>query len=206
MNFNKIRPNILYWELKKILPNKFSILDVGCGSNSILKLFKKHITKSFGIDIHQKSIEISQKNKIHTNYICDNVINLKKYFKNKSIDVVYSIDVIEHLKKTPSILLIHNMESIAKKIIIIRTTNGFINQDNLNNNIHQKHLSGFYPSYFSKRGYKLIGIDGPYFLRVNKSKKIRPANLFLSIFANILNPIYRYLPQYSFNFLAYKFL
>ncbi len=206
MNLNKIRPNIFYWELKKILPNKITIVDVGCGPNSILRLFKKQIIKSYGIDIHQKSIEISRKDKIHTNYIWDNATNLKKYFKNKSVDVVYCIDVVEHLKRSQSISLISDMENIAKKMIIIRTTNGFIHQDTLNKNTYQKHLSGFSPNYFSKKGYKLIGIDGPYFLRVNKSKKIKPTNIFLSVFANMLNPIFRYLPQYSFNFLAYKFL
>lgn len=204
MFLEKIKPDFFYYELKKIFPKKFSVIDLGCGSNSILRKFKKNITKSYGIEIHQESIKKSKKNKIHTEYICDNAINIKKYFKNKSVDVVFSIDMIEHLKKKQAILLIEKIEKIAKKMVIIRTTNGYIHQNTYDNNYYQKHLSGFHPVFFKKRNYIVLGIDGPYFLRFNHKKEIRPKNIFVSILANILSPFFRYLPQYSFNFLAYK--
>ncbi len=206
MIFENLTPNFLYFELNKIFPKNFTIIDVGCGSNSILKLFKKNITYSYGVEIHKQSIEKSKKNKIHSKYICDNVLNIKKYFKKKSIDVVFSIDLIEHLKKSEAINLIKDMEKIAKKMIIIKTTNGYVYQNTYENNVYQKHLSGFSPNYFNKKGYKVLGIDGPYFLRVDKNNKLKQKNIFTSVLANLLDPIYRHMPKYSLNFLAYKYV
>ncbi|MFA5828044.1 MAG: methyltransferase domain-containing protein [Candidatus Shapirobacteria bacterium] len=204
MFLEKFRPNFLYTELKRIFPKYFSVVDIGCGPNSILRLFKNNITYSYGFEIHPQSVYTSKANNIHSEYILDNVLNLKKHFKKKSIDIAFCLDTIEHLKKVDAIKLIKCMEYIAIKKIIIQTTNGYIHQNTYNNNCYQKHLSGFDTKYFREKGYKVLGIDGPYFLRVTKNKTIKERNIFTSILANLLDPIFRYFPNHSLNFLAYK--
>ena len=117
-----------------------------------------------------------------------------------------AIDVIEHLKKNRAILLIKKMEKLAKKIVIIRTTNGYMKQELVNENPFQQHLSGFIAEDLEKMNYRLIGMDGPKFLRVNKKGICLKKNLPTSILANLLDPILRSFPKMSFNILAYKIL
>ena len=57
----------------------------------------------------------------------------------------------------------------------------------------------------SKRGYEVLGMDGPKFLRGENAKKYKPVTFF-SVIVNILDPFYRSFPSRSFNLLAYKHL
>ncbi len=115
-----------------------------------------------------------------------------------------AIGLVEHLKKKDSLLLMKKMEKIATKLVIIGTPNGFIPQDEYDSNPYQVHQSGFTISDFTKRGYTVLGMDGPKFLRNERAKiKFKPITFF-SIIANIMDPFMRSFPESSFNQLAYK--
>jgi len=154
--------------LKRELEGYGSVLDVGCGTNSPLD----KIDKTFyleGIDVipvksRKRDIE-EYENKIHDKYIRGNILNIEKYYKNKSFDVVVSFHVLEHLKRSEGKVLLEKLEKIARKKIIICTPNGFVPQDPLSGNIYQEHISGWYVGDFKTKGYKIYGLRGFKFIR-----------------------------------------
>lgn len=170
-------------ELKRAVGNCKTLLNVGCGSNSPIKSFSKNLF-SVGIDSFKPSIEKSKKKKIHNKYFLMDVLKIDKKFKPKSFDCVLALDLIEHLKKKDGIRLIKKMEKIAKKKVIIFTPNGFLPQEEYENNIKQVHLSGWSAREMMKKGYKIIGINGLKSLRKEQAEiKFKPKFFWLVISA-----------------------
>lgn len=81
-----------------------------------------------------------------------------KIFPPYSVDTVYLIDVIEHLKKTEGRKLLKKTEAIARKQIVIFTPLGFAPQKHLDGKDEwgldggkmQEHRSGWEPEDFDK--------------------------------------------------------
>ena len=103
-----------YQKLESELKGMSSVLDLGCGSNSPLSKIKKNFF-SVGVDIFEPSIKKSKKNKIHDEYKIADVLEIDKFFKRKSFDVVVALDLIEHLKKKDGLRLLKKMEVIGRK-------------------------------------------------------------------------------------------
>lgn len=147
------------------LKNCESLLDVGCGSNSPVQHFSKNLKRSVGVDTFQPSIDQSKMKDIHNEYYMMNVLEMDKFFPEKSFDCVIATDLIEHLEKQDGFKLIEIMEKLAKKKVIIFTPNGFLEQKEYDGNKYQVHLSGWDSGEMKKLGYRVIGINGWKFLR-----------------------------------------
>jgi len=190
-------------ELKKAILPCESLLDVGCGSNSPIKSFS-HKFKSTGADSFRPSIRESKKQGIHQRYYVMNVMDLDKKFRPNSFDIVLASDLIEHLKKEDGIRLIRMMEKIAKKKIIIMTPNGFMPQDEYDDNPHQLHKSGWFVKEMKKRGYLVNGMYGLKSLREKynpQTSRFRYLWLFLS---DITQPFVYTKPEKAFHILCIK--
>lgn len=146
---NKIEFNILQKKLKNII----TILDLGCGHNSILQHFS--FSYSFGVDIYKPYIEKSNLKGIHSDYFVGDVMKLD--FEKRSFDAIIAFDILEHLEKPEAIKLINNIERWASRIIILRTTNGFQHQNSFEGNVYQEHRSCFSISEFKEMGYCIYG-------------------------------------------------
>lgn len=202
----KLRPDFLRWELEKIIfPNCRTLLDIGCGENSIVGRFKKRSIRKIGLDIFPGAVEKSKTRNIHNEYICEDAVEIGNLFPEKSIDCVMALDLVEHLEKEEALALLNRMENIAKIAVIVQTPNGFFPQGEHSGNAYQWHKCGFSPEELKEMGYGVLGMDGPKFLR-KKSFDADEPNLIFSILANLSDPIFRYFPEKSFNLLAYKFL
>lgn len=153
-----------YKTLEQALSNIESVLDVGCGGNSPLSRIKKKFY-SVGVDIFRPSIKKSKRVKIHDEYKLGNILKINAFFKPKSFDAVIALDVIEHLEKKDGLKLLKDMESIAKKKVIVLTPYGFTKQNPYEDNPHQVHKSGWAISDFQKLGYKVYGMRGLRFIR-----------------------------------------
>lgn len=186
--------------LEKELDGMQTVLDVGCGSWSPLARVKKNF-KSVGIDMYKPSIEELKKLKIHDEYKVGNVLKLSTYFKPKSFDAVIALDVIEHLEKEEGFELLSQMETIAKKKVIILTPFGFTEQHSYDGNPYQIHKSGWYISDFKKRGYKIFGMRGLRFIRGEYANiKYKPWFLW-----GVISSISQFF-VYPFPILAYQLL
>ena len=159
-------------ELKNILGDCQSVLDVGCGENSPIGFI--NIKTVTGIDIYKPAIEISKQKRLHHRYVIHDIRKLETKFRAKSFDACIALDVIEHLTKQEGKKLIKSMSKIARKRIIIFTPNGWVDQEG-DHNKYQAHHSSWTVSEMEKLGFKVIGMFGPKLLRGEKhSLKIKP--------------------------------
>lgn len=104
----------VYDELAKYLDKDSNVLDLGAGTGRTYAYFNKKGIKYIGLDF-----SIEMKNyayKLHGNfpYIVDDMINVKKYFDNDSIDAVFAVYSLFHLPKEEFIKTITNVSDILK--------------------------------------------------------------------------------------------
>ena len=75
------------------------------------------------------------------------------------------MDLIEHLPKAGGLKLMREMESIARKQVVIFTPSGFKPQGHTAADDLEVHLSGWEPAEMKALGYRVIGLLGPKWLR-----------------------------------------
>ncbi|MEP7103968.1 MAG: class I SAM-dependent methyltransferase [Candidatus Dojkabacteria bacterium] len=181
-----------------------SLLDVGCGGYSPLKDINKNLKTSVGVDGFKPSIESARKRKTHTENKVIDVLEIGKYFKNKSFDCVVALDLIEHLTKEQGEKLLKEMEKIARKKVIIFTPNGFVPQGEYDGNIYQIHKSGWGFKEMERKGYKVFGLNGLKILRGEYAKvKLKPEPIWerISYGSRLFTKLF---PSSSYQILAVK--
>jgi hypothetical protein len=186
--------------LKRNLFDCESILDLGCGHNSHIRFCDAKY--KVGVELFDRYIKESQEKGIHNKYIKSDVTKVD--FEPNSFDAIIMIDVLEHLKKEDALELIKKMNIWAKKKIIILTPNGFMHQENVDNNHLQDHLSGWEFEEFKKLGFDVYGINGLKHLRGDGALvKYKPV-LFWIIISGLTQKIIYYFPKFAFHLYAIK--
>ncbi len=204
MNFREFYRNI-FKDRVQILKDSTkeceSVLDLGCGKDSIIKYC--NIKDSLGVDAFEPYILESRENKIHNKYILKNINDVE--FNPNSFDAVIALEVLEHLPKGEGMNLLKKMERWAKKKVIISCPNGFVSQDGYDNNSFQKHLSSWTPEEFREKGYEIFGFHGFKKLRGHMSDvKYKPVFIWERISDLTQLFTYRLFCDYSFQFYAIK--
>lgn len=187
--------------------NSQTILDVGCGNGAFMYVFnrdKKY--KITGIDVYEPYIKEARQLGIYEQVIKDDVRNIS--FPDKTLDVVISNHVVEHLKKEEGFNFLDKLEKIAKRKVIIITPIGFFHQDEYDKNPYQKHLSAWFPEDFLKRGYRVIG-QGWNIFHYNKFLKkicdnIGQFNNIFFIISILLQPFLAKRFKYCFQMICIK--
>ncbi len=134
-----------------------SVLDLGCGRHSMVPILPKKI-RTVGVEFFKPHYEEAVKKGRHSEYIHEDI--LKVSFPDKSFDAVVMLDVIEHLKKEDGLALIEKMQRWARKKIAIFTPNGFLHQDEYDENPLMAHQSGWTAEEFKKMGFRVYGVRG----------------------------------------------
>ncbi len=145
-----------FWFLEKVTADCRTVLDVGCGRNSPVRILKNK--NMIGIDGFLPYIIENKNNPGHKDYILCDVRHL--CVKEKSVDCVVAFELIEHLTRHDGIELMKNMENAAKKKIIISTPNGWLEQNEFDGNKLQHHKSAWEIEDFKEYGYNVFGING----------------------------------------------
>ncbi len=143
--------------LRKNLKDCESVLDLGCGSSSPVQ-FCRDIKQSVGVEAFAPYLEESKKRKIHTEYVGKKVEEVD--FPRKSFDAVIMVEVLEHLPKESGYAMLKKAEKWARKKVIVSTPNGFLPQRERDNNILQKHLSGWGLNEMKNLGFECFGLSG----------------------------------------------
>jgi cyclopropane fatty-acyl-phospholipid synthase-like methyltransferase len=181
-----------------------SVLDIGCGSGSPLKHISREFSRTVGVDGYTASIERSRAAGIHQEYHQLDLLQVGQHFAPKSFDAVIALDVIEHFDKPEGYRLLEMMESLARKRVVIFTPNGFLPQDEWDNNVHQVHRSGWEVYDFELRGYRVTGMSGLKPLRgAFALPRIRPARLG-SRLSILTEPLATRVPQLAFQLFAVR--
>jgi len=129
-------------------------LDIGCGRDSILTGVRSSRFKSTGMDVSQRSIDISKSLDRHDSYIVGDFMS--EGFSDQ-FDVVVLSHVIEHFEYAEAQRVLQRIEKIARRAIYIETPYGFLEQCCYDENVFQRHLSGWFPHDFINRGYSVFG-------------------------------------------------
>ncbi len=198
--YRKILPNY-HQLLIKELKNLDMVLELGCGKDSPMK--KVSGVKKVGVDIYLPYILESKKKQIHDFYILGDIRNIE--FKRKTFDAVVLLDVIEHLDKQDGIDLIKKVEEFVKKKIIIFTPNGYLEQDEYDENPYQVHLSGWTVEDFKNLGFnRIYGTQGWKRLRGERSLPIFKPHFFWDRIIDVTEQFLRNRPEKSFSIFAVK--
>ena len=181
-----------------------TILDLGCGSNSPMGYFKNKLKRLVGVDLFIPSLNLSSKNKLHHEYYEIDILSSIDHFEENSFDCVALIDVIEHLKKQDGLTLIKQMETIARKKIIVFTPNGFLEQSPFDGNEYQRHISGWEVEEMQQMGFDVIGINGYKPLRGERANIIKWPTIFWKRISYLSQLIVKNRPEYAFQILCVK--
>ena len=178
------------------------ILDLGCGALSPIGRIKSNLKPdlySLGVDDFDPYLEISKKNKIHSEYLKHNIFTID--FSEKSFDCAILLDVIEHFDRNDFLEFLPKLEKIVKKIIIM-TPNGFVKQEKYDNNEYQQHKSGWLVDDLVKLGFKCYGVSGLKFLRGELALPVIKPALIGNMLANISEPFVYNNPKRAYHLLC----
>lgn len=165
--------------LQRELVDCASVLDVGCGPSSPLQ-YCRNIKYSVGVEPFEPYLEKSKTKGIHTEYFNKEIEELD--FDGDSFDAVIMLELIEHLPEEKGLEVLRKAERWARRKVVVSTPNGFIPQKDMDDNLWQKHLSGWNVEKMRSLGYKCRGLAGLKFLRQeNQEGSMAGGSLFSSI-------------------------
>lgn len=195
-----------HWIIQKKMGKVKTILDVGCGNGSFMKIINKNGDyKATGIDLYKPHIQTARRTKSFERLISADIRKIE--FEEKSFDLVISSQVVEHLEKKEAKILIKKMEKIAKKKIIVATTNGYFPFDPIegkDDNPFQVHKCGWTVSEFKRMGYKVYGQGLGFVYKPNKFFRIPILKYLFFIFSYIVSPVVYLFPRLSAYIIAVK--
>ena len=185
-------------------------VDIGCGSRSHLSAFRPKIV-TIGIDAHPAAIDNAKKNQLHDHYIIADIVKtgvdeiIKQAEGVGGIDLVCLYEVIEHLPKSAGFEILERCERLTRKMVIVETPNGFVEQGPEFGNEFQRHLSGWFIHDFEGRGYKVFGTTGTRYLRgyAAGAKYDFPGCILLDEFLTLFLRINGN-PKHAYNLVAIK--
>jgi Methylase involved in ubiquinone/menaquinone biosynthesis len=94
---NYIEDIDVYEKFEEQLPSDATILDLGAGTGRTYSYFNKKGYKYIGLDFSSKMKEYAYKLHGDFPYILDDMVNIRKHFKDNSIDAVFAVYSLFHL-------------------------------------------------------------------------------------------------------------
>ena len=134
-----------------------SVLDLGCGKHSMVPIIPTWIY-TVGVEIFEPYYQAAVQSGRHTLYVNHDILTVD--FPEKSFDAVVLLDVLEHLPKEKGQALLQKIEKIARRKVVIFTPNGFLPQDDFDENPYMDHCSGWSAGEFKNLGYRVQGVRG----------------------------------------------
>ncbi|MSS72426.1 MAG: class I SAM-dependent methyltransferase [Candidatus Latescibacteria bacterium] len=196
-------PNPVF-DLEQAVGNVDSLLDVGCGSTSPIRYFRRRLAYAVGVDGHAPSLDTSRTQGIHSAYHALDALEIDRVFSPGSFDCVLAADLIEHLTKEEGRALMAKMERISRRRVVIVTPNGFLPQGEVEGNPLQRHRSGWTAEEMAWLGYKVRGVNGWKVLRGERSViRFRPM-AFWALVSRLSQMVVRGRPEWAFQLLCVK--
>lgn len=159
-------PYGLYGVLRRALRGCDTVLDLGCGTESILHLFTGR-SRLVGVDRYRPSLERNRSHGTYFGHVNADILELP--VAPKSVDACVALDVIEHFERSAGEAMMEAMERVARRRVIVFTPNGFLPQA-ATDNPWQLHRSGWTVADFRERGFRVYGIYGMKALRGELSR------------------------------------
>jgi ubiquinone/menaquinone biosynthesis C-methylase UbiE len=204
-------PFSYHWILKKAIgADTKTLLDMGCGEGDLMQDVSVGSGWSiWGVELFDESIRRAKKTGVYEKIVKGDVVRLPQILHNKTFDVVFCSQVIEHLTKKDGLKAMKEWENLAKKRIVISTPVGFIKyhrfEDRDEDNPLQTHLSGWSVDEFKKKGYTVYG-QGARFIYGEQglARKYPQLLLIWRILGYICSPIVYWYPQAATYMISWK--
>ena len=144
-------------EIRRLIPAGSTVVDVGCGDGHLMAWINwRHQHEVTGIDINQIDLDQATTRNVYKRLIRLDLAS--EELPREKFDVVLCSQTVEHIPKQQALVLIKRLEKLARKRIIIATTNGFFPYDhNISHGDYDQHQSGWEPADFLQKGYKVFG-------------------------------------------------
>jgi ubiquinone/menaquinone biosynthesis C-methylase UbiE len=185
---------------------KQTVLDLGCANGNDTEWYKKmgFTNRIIGLDIHRPYLREGLKKNVYDKLICASATHLP--FREKAFDSVLFLQAIEHLTEKCGWQAINECERVGAQVIVT-TPVGFVSQKSYDNNIFQKHLSGWTPKSMKKHGFKVHGFAGIGICWVEEGAPVLKGRLGMGcvlLLASITQPVVFLLPTFGFQMLCIK--
>lgn len=191
-----------FFLLRELIDCK-SVLDLGCGAQSMVPSVVPEEIETVGVECFRPSYEEAVQKSRHKKYFHANIMEIE--FEDKSFDAVVALDVLEHLTPEEGEKLLQRMERWARKKVIVFTPNGFLPQEEYDENPFMEHQSGWEVEEFKRRGYQVFGVRGFKFLRdlyVHNPEHEKPS--FLVHLSNLTQIVTYHFPNLAFQLFCRK--
>ncbi len=204
--YSRVQPVLARWFpewtvfLARELHGCRSLLDLGCGPSSPVRLF--HVPETVGVEVFPPYLEDSRKKGIHSRYILADITTVS--FPERSFDVVLCTEVIEHLPKDKGLALIASAARWAKNKVILTTPNGSVHQGAIGGIGSQAHVSSWTVKDLKRMGFRVAGISGLKYLRTDLGRVRYRPYVFWNLVSNVSQKITRWAPRLAFQLFAVK--
>ncbi len=199
--------------LQRELADCETVLDLGCGPSSPLR-YCKCVKYSVGVEAFKPYLDRAKKAHTHTEFVAKNIAEVD--FPAKSFDAVIMLEVLEHMSPDIADKILNKAQRWAKKKIIVSSPNGFLPQKAVDENVLQKHLSGWEFQKMKKMGFKSSGLAGLKIFRTEvqnttmgddftTSIRFRPRFFWFVIASLSQIPAY-FFPQLAFELFSVKLM
>lgn len=158
-------PRSIYGLFKNELKDCNSVLDIGCGEESLLFQLGMNRVKVTGLDIWLPYAIKNNSDKRYVKYIAENVFDAE--FEPRSYDMVLMTDFLEHLdkEKVYERKLIDKICFWAKKKVVMMLPVGYIENDPYDGNPFLIHKSAW-----SVKEVAALGFNVTELIRVRRKK------------------------------------
>ncbi|SEU18604.1 class I SAM-dependent methyltransferase [Paenibacillus sp. NFR01] len=140
-----------------------SILDVGCGTGTLLEQYEADVV--LGLDVHRPYLLQRKYTAPHIIPVHANAMHIDRLFLPKTFSAVTLIDSLEHFSKPEGLDLLQKAEMLSNNRVAVFTPRGFFPQEGtdhfgLNGEYYQKHNSGWEPEELVALGYEVTVLKG----------------------------------------------
>lgn len=133
-----------------------TMLDVGGGNGIVAHPFYNEMGCSVHIlDAWYDYVDDGVKRTKPGNLTIGNALDADKIFGEQSFDVVQATEIIEHMPKVDGVKMVEVLKRVARKVLILSTPHGFLNQPAIHGNPFQVHVCGWVAQEFEALGIEI---------------------------------------------------
>lgn len=130
-----------------------SLLDIG-GGPGVVGLHAWNVPIVHVLDIFEPHT-------LPPNFTLGTALDAARIYGRQNFDVVQCAEMVEHLPKSDGLSLLELLPTLARRLVLVTTPNGFVPQEldsgeEWAENPYQRHLSGYDPEHFTSRGYSIV--------------------------------------------------
>ena len=163
-------------ELRRILADCDSVLDMGCGPSSPLRYLP--FRRAVGMEAYRPAFEAAARAGTHHELHLGDVRAAAGRFAAGSFCCCVAVDLIEHLTQPDGYRLIEDMARLASRRVVLLTPNGFLPQQGQDGDL-QAHHSGWTAADLRRLGFRVTGLYGLRSLRGERhALRFRPRLLW----------------------------